>query len=182
MILKRNRATGGYVLIEVVVSLVVFSIGAISVMRTFSTATQARGLAQDFTIAGFLCQKVMSESRAVGAAQEGPQQGDFGDEYPRFSWTRMVEVVMVELAPPPQKQRQPEPRGLPWKRSPLGKRLRGQTRKAEEEERKPIPFLKTTVAVSWNRRGAGYNVSAETMVPVLDEQNMIGGRKARGGA
>jgi len=182
MILKRNRAPRGYVLIEVVVSLVVFSIGAVSVMRTFSTATQARGLAQDFTIAGFLCQKVMSDSRVAGATEEGPQQGDFGDEYPRFSWTRMVEVVMVEIAPPPQKQRQPEPRGLPWKRSPLSKRLRGQTKKAKEKERKPIPFLKTTVVVSWNRRAAGYNVSAETMVPMLDQQKKIGGRKALGGA
>jgi type II secretory pathway pseudopilin PulG len=173
MVFKSNRAAKGYVLIEVVVSLVVFSIGAISVMRTFSTATQARGLTHDFTIAGFLCQKVMSESRAKGLAQEGPEQGDFGDEYPRFRWTRMVEIVMVELPPPPKQQGQPDARGRPWKRSRLSKRSRGQTKRAKEEERKPIPFLRTTAVVSWNRRGAGYNVSAETMLPLLDEQNKI---------
>ena len=175
MILNRDRVIGGYVLIEVVVSLVVFSIGAISVMKSFSAATYSRGLSQDYTIAGFLCQKAMTESRTADASQEGPQHGDFGDEYPKFHWTRTLEIVMVALPPPPKQQVRPQPSGLPWKRSPL---RRGQPKKAKEEEREQIPFLKTTVVVSWTRRGAGYSVSAETMVPVDAEPIKTGGRGA----
>jgi type II secretory pathway pseudopilin PulG len=178
MILNRDRVTGGYVLIEVVVSLVVFSIGAISVMKSFSAGTFSRGLSQDYTIAGFLCQKAMTESRTADASQEGPQHGDFGDEYPRFHWTRTLEIVMVELPPPPKQQVRAQPSGLPWKRSPLSERLRGQPKKVKEQEQEPIPFLKTTVVVSWTRRGAGYSVSAETMVPVDAEPIKTGGRGA----
>jgi len=179
MVFSRDRMTGGYVLIEVVVSLVVFSIGAISVMKSFSNATYARGLSQDYTIAGFLCQKAMAESRTADASQEGPQHGDFGDEYPKFNWTRTLEIIMVELPPPPEQQARSQPSGLPWKRSPLSERLKGQPKKkAEQQERKEIPFLKTTVVVSWTRRGAGYSLSAATMVPVDAEKIETDGRGA----
>lgn len=191
MVFKRDRAAGGYILVEVIVSLVVFSIGALSVMRTLSAATQARGLTQDFTIAGFLCQQAMTESRAEGASEEGQEHGDFGDEYAKFGWSRTVEIVMVEPAGPPEEKRQPEPSGLPWKRSPLSERLQGKASPLSErlrgkpkqaKEREPIPFVKTSVVVSWKRRGAGYSVSAETMVPVDAETIKTGGREADVGA
>ncbi len=182
MAFKRDRAAGGYILVEVIVSLVVFSIGAVSVMRTLSTATQARGVNQDFTIAGFLCQKVMTESRAEGVSEEGQEQGDFGDEYAKFRWSRTVEIVMVEPKGPPEDKRKPEAGPLPMKRGSLGGRLQGKRKQAKERE--PIPFVKTSVVVSWTRRGAGYSVSAETMVPVDADKVKIetDGRKPYVGA
>ena len=171
MMPKRDRATPGYVLIEVVVSLVVFSIGAVSIMRTFSSAAQARGLAQDFTIAGFLCQKVMSESRAAQGLTEGTETGSFGEEYPKFRWTRTVKLVVIELPPVPKGQREAERRRVSRRWGTLLERLR-EEEKAEQPE--PIPFTVITVAVSWKRRGAGYSVSVETMVPVVGSELKLG--------
>jgi len=149
-------------------------------MRTLSAATQARGLTQDFTMAGFLCQQAMTESRAAGLSEEGQEHGDFGDQYAKFGWTRTVEIIMVEPAGPPEDKTKPEPRGLPSKRGSLTQMLRGKPKQAKERE--PIPFVKTSVVVSWTRRGAGYSVSAETMVPVDAEKLKTDGRKPGVGA
>jgi len=133
MVFQRNKTAYGYVLVEVVVSMVVFSIGAVSVMRTFSVAAQARALAQDYTVAGFLGQKMMTESQAEPSLKEGIEEGDFGEEYPKFNWIRTVELVKVQ---PPV-----------W--------------------RKPITFKRIVVTIPWQRKGAEYSVSFETLVPAM---------------
>jgi type II secretory pathway pseudopilin PulG len=159
MIGRRDRAAHGYVLIEVVVSMVVFSIGIVSVMRTFSVGAHARGIAQDYTVAAFLCQKVMNESRAEPSPQQGVEEGDFGKEFPRFRWTRTVELIKVQPGVPPGEQEKlalDQSWETPSQRDP------------QKTRQKPITFLRILVTVLWQRKGVEYTVELETLVPVLD--------------
>jgi len=159
MIGRRDRAVYGYVLVEVVVSMVVFSIGVVSVMRTFSVGAHARGIAQDYTVAGFLCQKVMNESRAERSLEEGTEEGWFGEEFPRFRWVRTVEIIKVQPGVPPGEQEQFTDGELA-RRSPRRNLQRGR--------QKPITFERILVTVLWQRKGAEYTVTLETLVPVFD--------------
>jgi type II secretory pathway pseudopilin PulG len=164
MILQRNKTTYGYILIEVVVSMVVFSIGVVSVLRTFSVAAQARAVAQDYTVAAFLCQKVMTESQAARSPKEGIEEGDFGEAFPKFRWVRTVELIKAEPTAAPEEreglaQRQP----LQGPVSPT----KGSEREADQLQRMPITYRRILVTILWQRKGAEYSVSVETLVPVM---------------
>jgi len=164
MILKRNKTTYGYILIEVVVSMVVFSIGVISVLRTFSVAAQARAVAQDYTIADFLCQKVMTESQAAPFLKEGIEEGGFGEDFPKFRWVRTVELIKVQPPVSPEEQEELE-RGQSLQ-GPVSFR-NGKRRETERMRRKPITFKRIVVTIPWQRKGAEYSVSFETLVPAM---------------
>jgi len=164
MVFQRNKTAYGYVLVEVVVSMVVFSIGAVSVMRTFSVAAQARALAQDYTVAGFLGQKMMTESQAEPSLKEGIEEGDFGEEYPKFNWIRTVELIKVQPPVSPEEQEELE-RGQSLQ-GPVSFR-NGKRRETERMRRKPITFKRIVVTIPWQRKGAEYSVSFETLVPAM---------------
>jgi type II secretory pathway pseudopilin PulG len=161
MIRRRKRTAYGYVLVEVVVSMVVFSIGVVSVMRTFSVGAHARGIAQDYTVAGFLCQKVMNESRAEPSLKEGTEEGWFGDEFPKFRWVRTVELIKVQPGVPPGEQQE---------FGGADSSQRSPRRDLQSERQKPITFQRILVTVLWQRKGAEYTVTLETLIPVLDRE------------
>jgi len=161
MIRRRNRTAYGYILVEVVVSMVVFSIGVVSVMRTFSVGAHARGIAQDYTVAGFLCQKVMNESRAEPSLEEGTEEGRFEEEFARFRWVRTVELIKVQPGVPPGEQE-----AFTGGESPR----RPRRRDLQKARQKPITFERILVTVLWQRKGAEYTVTLETLIPVLDRE------------
>jgi len=164
-VLKRRITSGGYVLIEVMVSLVVFSVGILSVMRSFSVATRARGVAQDYTVAAFLCQKLMSESQSMADLPEGAETGGFGDAYPKFNWTRTVTLIKIEPPPPPKQDQKPR-RGRVFQGHVL--QDAAERRRAMSGPQKTLTLRGIVVTVSWSRRGAQYSVSAETRLPVRE--------------
>ena len=160
---RKRIATRGYVLVEVIVSLVVFSIGMLSVMRTFSVTAQARGVAQDYTIANFLCQKLLSESRAMAVSEGEPQKSDFGKTYPRFSWERAVTVT--ELMAPQQEEEPEQGKSAGRRRKKSEPRKSKSKTRAERVPEKPPAFIETSVTVSWTRSGFTYSVSARRRIP-----------------
>jgi Tfp pilus assembly protein PilV len=158
MNLGRRISGRGYILVEVIVSLVVFSIGMLSVMRTFSVAAQARGVAQDYTIANLLCQKLLSESRAMAPeSQSLTGKGKFGKAYPGFEWVRTVTAVQIATT-----RQQEGAEG----RKDTGRRRGGSRQRASQTAQEQIAFTETSVTVSWRRRGASYSVSVRTTLPV----------------
>jgi len=171
----RRTQTGrlGYVLVEVIVSLVVFSIGMVAVMRTFSVAANARGVAQDYTVGNFLCQKLMSESLAMPELPEGSTEGNFGEEYFIQRWSRTVKLIKVQMVAVPEVQQAPKKRRLSSFRRKLKRRgiaagIPGAPAAQAQQGGKEIVFRQITVTVSWTRRSAQYSVFAETRVPVRD--------------
>ncbi len=178
-----RASTRGYVLVEVVVSLVVFSIGMLSVMRTFSVAIHARALAHDYTIATFLCQKLLDESRVVGGSRGARNRGTFDT---KFRWVRETSIAQgtasQEESQPERQQRQQRQQ---WQQGQQGQQQQqGSTRTTLGGERRraflnrgnsgsqgeiaprATTFGETTVTVSWTRKGASYDMSVRARVPM----------------
>lgn len=86
-----RRAVRGLMLMEVIVSMMVLSVGIVAVSRSFSVALRARGLAQDYTDARFLASDKLAEAIAVArSGGNGSGQGEFGRDWPGFSWQATV--------------------------------------------------------------------------------------------
>jgi len=184
-----RASTRGYVLVEVMVSLVVFSIGMLSVMRTFSVAIHARALAHDYTIATFLCQKLLDESRVAEGSRRARNRGTFDT---RFRWVREVtDRQDMSGQQGGQLQRDGRWQDGQWQpgqqqggQSPQQLQQQGHTRLTvggerrraflnrrnteSEDDFKPqaVRFDETTVTVSWTRKGASYDVSVKAKVPM----------------
>ncbi len=102
----------GYVLFEVVVSMMVLTVGILSISRSFSVAMLARGLAQDYTDSRYLAAERIWQAVAQVEAdtlKPGTTRGTFPDPWQRFSWEQKVEetglpyevsVKIIEVAEP----------------------------------------------------------------------------------
>jgi len=153
---RRTRSIYGYVLVEVVVSMMVLTIGVLSVSRSFSVAMLARGLAQDYTDSRYLAG--LRLWRAVALAAEGKlslghSQGRFGGEWPRFSWSQQVEQT-----------------SLPYYRPSIANE-NSENRPDQEERGQQAFFSRVVITVKWERRGEEFEKSVATLVrPIADMQ------------
>jgi len=178
---RPRTTTRGYVLVEVIVSLVVFSIGMVSVMRTFSVAIHARALAQDYTIATLLCQRLLDESRVMVNPQggRGREKGRFGT---RFEWVRETAVARGPAEQQERQRRQQAPR-----RGALrNERRRGSlNRQRSRNSQRAIALrentlLETTVEVSWMRKGAKHAVTVQAKIPATVNEGSSRNASAQG--
>jgi len=88
----------GYILAEVVVSMMVLTVGIVSVSRSFSVATIARGLAQDYTDSRYLAAEQMWKTVAeadAGTLKFGSKRGTFPAPWQKFSWELNVEETTI---------------------------------------------------------------------------------------
>ncbi len=154
---KCNRERmSGLVLMEVVVSMMVLSVGILAASKSFSIALLARGLAQDYTDARFLASQKLSTTVAkADLLHPGSTQGRFPGEWKRFTWKQEVSqsefkynriITMNSLNPLETMQ------------------LMAQ----------PTFFGKVVVTVSWTRRGTEYKRTVATLVTPLGEQEIKG--------
>ena len=91
--LKSNK---GFLLFEVVIAIVILSVGITFVLRSFNSAiTAVKGL-QGYTIAMFLLEQEMFELEKKGIKVLG-REGKFDGEYSEFSWE--LDSVPLEDAP-----------------------------------------------------------------------------------
>ena len=88
----------GYILAEVIVSMMVLTVGIVSVSRSFSVALLARGLAQDYTDSRYLAAeqiwKAVADSE-VGRLTLGSSRGNFPAPWEKFSWELNVEETTI---------------------------------------------------------------------------------------
>ncbi len=98
-LLKRS---GGYILFEVLFSLALLSIAGITLQSALQQAILTRGQAQDYTIARFLLNQIVSEIELQPQLVEEEKEEQFPPPYDRFSYKWKVsklEVPMPELPP-----------------------------------------------------------------------------------
>ncbi|SPD72470.1 conserved hypothetical protein [uncultured Desulfobacterium sp.] len=91
------RLQTGFTLLEVMVAMAIIAITLIAVYDSQS-ASVSRASEAKFTVkASLLLQKKMAEIEMMNAEDISSDSGDFGDEFPGFSWRIDVEESSIDI-------------------------------------------------------------------------------------
>ena len=89
--------SSGFTLLEVMVALAVMSIVLVSVYRMHSQSLTMNTAARFYTQAPMLAQGKMAELEAISSSAFPENSGDFGEEFPGYSWETSVADVASEI-------------------------------------------------------------------------------------
>jgi Tfp pilus assembly protein PilV len=79
-----------------VVATVLLALGVVGALACISSATRSTSISSEYTTAALLAQQKFSELEAQASQiQGGEQNGDFGEEYPNFTWRQQVEATAI---------------------------------------------------------------------------------------
>ena len=100
-ILKRapngvNRPPAGFTLLEVMVAMSIMAIVLVSVYRMHSQTLTMNTANRFYTQAPLLAQSKLAQLEAGGSEIITGDSGDFGEEFPGYSWNVSVEDVSSE--------------------------------------------------------------------------------------
>jgi hypothetical protein len=134
----------GYILVEAVTAMAVLSITAVTAQRAVHTAVLARGLAQDYTTAQFLLERLAADRALEPRIAAGESHsGTFPPPDERFAYAWSLELVEIPLVDLPTLG--------PEQRDALKRNLLTRMGKLRME-------------VRWTRGGEPFSASAETLV------------------
>lgn len=77
-------------LVEMVVALVIFSLGVLATLEIFSLSVVSAGTSANYNRAVFLAQGLMEETLAEEDWTAETDGGEFGEQLPDGSWTRRI--------------------------------------------------------------------------------------------
>ncbi len=90
--LKRSRRNGGFTLIEMIVATVLLAIGVVASLLSYAAAARLSVSAINRTTATFLAQQQLTSLQDnPNGLPTGNQNGDFGPQYPGFTWQSEVD-------------------------------------------------------------------------------------------
>jgi general secretion pathway protein I len=92
-VLTRERAWRGFTLLEVMIAIAILAISLTAVLRLQGMSAGMAGRVKFETVAPLLAQAKMSEAMSVKSEELASDQGDFGDDWPEFTWKLEVEPV-----------------------------------------------------------------------------------------
>ena len=92
-----KKYTDGFTLLEVMVALAVMSIVLVSVYRMHSQSLVMNTAARFYTQAPMLAQSKMVELEALSSTVFPEDSGDFGEEFPGYSWKASMADVTAEI-------------------------------------------------------------------------------------
>jgi hypothetical protein len=135
----------GYILVEAVTAMAVLSITAVAVQRAVQTAVLARGLAQDFTTAQFLLERLAADQSLQPRIAAGEiHEGVFPPPHDRFSYRWSLDKVDIPMPEPP-------PGLAPEQRAALTSGL--------------LNYMgKLRIQVTWTRGGEPFSADGETLL------------------
>jgi len=87
----------GFTLLEVMIALAVMSIVLVSVYRMHSQSLTMNAAARFYTLAPMLAQKKMAELETNSSGGFPDDSGDFGEQYPGYSWQASSSEVSSEV-------------------------------------------------------------------------------------
>jgi len=77
--------------VEMVAALTIFGVGVLGMLELFTTCLRSTSASLGHTHAVYLAQGLLEEVTVEGGLYATSDSGDFGNEYPRHSWTYEVE-------------------------------------------------------------------------------------------
>ncbi len=92
-----RRVAFGFTLLEVMVAMAVMAIVMVSVFRMHSQTLTMNTAARFYTQAPLLAQKKMAEVTTTSSGMFASDSGDFGDNYPGYSWQVTTTDVSSEI-------------------------------------------------------------------------------------
>ena len=92
-----SRTTFGFTLLEVMIALAVMSIVLVSVYRMHSQSLTMNTAARFYTLAPLLAQNKMAELETLSSEGFPDDSGDFGEQYPGYSWRTSVADISSEV-------------------------------------------------------------------------------------
>ena len=87
----------GFTLLEVMIALAVMSIVLVSVYRMHSQSLTMNTAARFYTLAPLLAQNKMAELETLSSGGFPDDSGDFGEQYPGYSWRTSLSEVSSEV-------------------------------------------------------------------------------------
>jgi general secretion pathway protein I len=87
----------GFTLLEAMIALAVMSIVLVSVYRMHSQSLTMNAAARFYTLAPMLAQKKMAELETNSTGGFPDDSGDFGEQYPGYSWRASLADVSSEV-------------------------------------------------------------------------------------
>lgn len=95
--LRHLKISSGFTLLEVMVALAVMSIVLVSVYRMHSQSLTMNTAARFYTLAPMLAQGKMAELEVLSSGAFAQDSGDFGQQFPGYSWTASTADVSSEI-------------------------------------------------------------------------------------
>ena len=92
-----SRTLSGFTLLEVMIALAVMSIVLVSVYRMHSQSLSMNTAARFYTLAPLLAQNKMAELETLSSDGFPNDSGDFGEQYPGYSWQTSITDVSSEV-------------------------------------------------------------------------------------
>ena len=92
-----SRTLSGFTLLEVMIALAVMSIVLVSVYRMHSQSLSMNTAARFYTLAPLLAQNKIAELEALSSDGFPNDSGDFGEQYPGYSWQTSITDVSSEV-------------------------------------------------------------------------------------
>jgi general secretion pathway protein I len=91
-----SKRRDGFTLLEVMVSVAIMSIVLVSVHKLHSQSLTMNTQAQFYTQAPMLAQSKLSEMEADSESDYANDSGDFGENFPGYTWEVAVEEIALE--------------------------------------------------------------------------------------
>lgn len=92
----------GFTLLEVMVSVAIIAIVLVSILRLQGQSISMNEAIRFYTIAPLLADSKISEIRLNPSNFELSSSGDFGDEYPGYSWKIQIEEIKIDVIESPE--------------------------------------------------------------------------------
>ncbi len=86
----------GFTLIEVMIAIAIIAVALVVILHSYGLGVSMANVSQDFSLATLLAQGKMAEIELEGFPEVGGEEGDFGEEYPRFTWRKRVTETPIE--------------------------------------------------------------------------------------
>ena len=93
--LKANMNQKGFTLIEVIIAMVLVVVGLVLISQAFSIGLRAVSVSDKSTIAKFLLEQKIAEVESLSVASLQSESGDFGTDYPDYTY--QTEVTTTDL-------------------------------------------------------------------------------------
>jgi len=92
----KSRRSHGFTLLEILVAMSIISIALIAVFRLYAQTISMNHQLAFNTQAPFLAQQKINQLMMMPAEEMGDESGDFGDDFPGYSWAVTIEELALD--------------------------------------------------------------------------------------